>query len=136
MQDKVCDLVCHEGSAPVTVPQILPCRGVRRKGIQLNEAATVPRAHHQCTIVNEADVPFAVSTRLCLPWSTQSNLGSHSPVPQPQGASERYRAETTPPAPRRLKTGPPTATALAKWETLSHHLLDVQLGTAFCFPVT
>lgn len=103
----------------MTVPQILPCRGVRRKGIQLNEAATVPRAHHQCTIVNEADVPFAVSTRLCLPWSTQSNLGSHSPVPQPQGASERYRAETTSPAPRRLKTGPPTATALAKWETLS-----------------
>lgn len=29
--EKACDWVCPGGSAPVTIPETLPCRGVRRK---------------------------------------------------------------------------------------------------------
>lgn len=55
----------------------------------------------------------------------------HSPVPQPHRPNERYRAKTTP------KTGLPKATDMAKRKTPPRpsELLNLQLGTVFCFPV-
>lgn len=53
---KACDWVCSGGSGPVTIPETLPCRGIRRKGTQLYEALFI-----NARPPDEADVLFVAS---------------------------------------------------------------------------